>query len=38
MLATDGLQYVQTRDGAKHLSLTPESIGELSDPPTPPAR
>ncbi|PIM50876.1 secretion protein [Roseateles chitinivorans] len=38
MLATDGLQYVQTRDGAKHLSLIPESIGELSDPPTPPAR
>jgi type III secretion protein D len=38
MLATDGLQYVQTRDGAKHLSLTPEPIGELSDPPTPPAR
>jgi type III secretion protein D len=25
MLSTDGLKYVQTRDGAKHLSLSPES-------------
>ncbi|MDR7149966.1 type III secretion protein D [Hydrogenophaga palleronii] len=27
MLSTDGLKYVQTRDGAKHLSLAPEPIG-----------
>lgn len=33
MLSTDGLQYVQTRDGAKHLSLSSEPIVELSDAP-----
>jgi type III secretion protein D len=33
MLSTDGMQYVQTRDGAKHLSLSPEPIVELSDAP-----
>lgn len=33
MLSTDDLQYVQTRDGAKHLSITPEPIVELSDAP-----
>jgi len=34
MLSSDGLQYVQTRDGAKHLSLLPGPIGELIDPPS----
>lgn len=38
MLSTDGLQYVQTRDGAKHLSLSPEPIVELSDAPAVPSR
>jgi type III secretion protein D len=38
MLSTDGLQYVQTRDGAKHLSLSPEPIVELSDAPAVPTR
>jgi type III secretion protein D len=33
MLATDGLQYVQTRDGVKHLTLVQEPIAELTDPP-----
>jgi type III secretion protein D len=33
MLATDGLQYVQTRDGVKHLTLVQEPIAELNDPP-----
>jgi type III secretion protein D len=32
MLSSDGLQYVQTRDGAKHLSLVPGPISELIDP------
>ncbi len=32
MLSSDGLQYVQTRDGAKHLSLLPGPIVELIDP------
>ena len=27
MLSTDGLNYVQTRDGAKHLSLLPDPTG-----------
>ncbi|HEY9109051.1 MAG TPA: HrpD5 family protein [Roseateles sp.] len=35
LLTTDGLQYVQTRDGAKHLSLLPEPIAALSDAPAP---
>jgi type III secretion protein D len=35
LLSTDGLQYVQTRDGAKHLSLLPEPIAALSDAPAP---
>lgn len=34
MLSSDGLQYVQTRDGAKHLSLLPGPIVELIDPPS----
>ena len=38
MLSTDGLQYVQTRDGAKHLSLSPEPIVELNDAPAVPTR
>lgn len=32
MLSTDGLKYVQTRDGAKHLSLSaepPRGVGEM---------
>jgi type III secretion protein D len=33
MLSTDDLQYVQTRDGAKHMSISPEPIVELSDAP-----
>lgn len=37
MLSSDGLQYVQTRDGAKHLSLLPGPISELIDPPSRPA-
>ena len=37
MLSSDGLQYVQTRDGAKHLSLLPGPIVELNDPPSRPA-
>lgn len=36
MLSSDGLQYVQTRDGAKHLSLLPGPIVELIDPPSRP--
>ena len=31
LLATDGLQYVQTRDGAKHLTLIQEPIAVLTD-------
>jgi type III secretion protein D len=37
MLSIDGLQYVQTRDGAKHLSLLPGPISELINPPSRPA-
>lgn len=32
MLSSDGLQYVQTRDGAKHLSLLPGPTVESIDP------
>jgi type III secretion protein D len=35
MLSTDGLQYVQTRDGTKHLALPPEPIRALAEPPAP---
>jgi len=38
MLSSDGLQYVQTRDGVKHLSLTPEPIVELPDAAATPSR
>lgn len=31
LLATEGLQYVQTRDGAKHLTLIQEPIAALTD-------
>lgn len=38
MLSSDGLQYVQTRDGVKHLSLMPEPIVELPEAATTPSR
>jgi type III secretion protein D len=41
MLSSDGLQYVQTRDGVKHLSLLPDSpqaVVELIDTPASPSR
>ena len=41
MLTSDGLQYVQTRDGVKHLSLlpvSPEPVVELIDTPAGPSR
>jgi type III secretion protein D len=41
MLTSDGLQYVQTRDGVKHLSLLPDSpqaVVELIDTPASPSR
>ena len=41
MLTSDGLQYVQTRDGVKHLSLLPDSpepVVELIDAPASPSR
>lgn len=38
MLATDGLQYVQTRDGVKHLTLVQEPVAELIDAPAVPLR
>jgi type III secretion protein D len=37
MLSGHGLQYVQTRDGAKHLSILPGPIVELIDPPRRPS-
>ena len=41
MLTSDGLQYVQTRDGVKHLSLlsdSPQPVVELIDTPAGPSR
>jgi type III secretion protein D len=38
VLATDGLQVVETRDGAKYLTLAPLPVVELVDPPAAHAR
>lgn len=38
LLATEGLQYVQTRDGAKHLTLIQEPIAALTDAAPGPSR
>jgi type III secretion protein D len=38
VMATNGLQVVQTRDGAKYLTLAPLPIVELVDPPAASAR
>jgi type III secretion protein D len=38
VMATDGLQVVETRDGAKYLTLAPLPVVELVDPPAARAR
>jgi type III secretion protein D len=38
VMATEGLQVVETRDGAKYLTLMPQPVVELVDPPAARAR